>query len=232
MHIKELDIIITYPRGTVHEEKLEFITPSGGVCQKVVLSGHNMCGKTRAIQSLHDICEERDLKYFYIDGSDNIWICNYYKENYHNPNKYKSDLSSIKKYCTELFGDDTMIARDDLNEVTISYKNENGKDVIMGYISPSMKIMAAILDCAAHKESPDVLLIDHIECLHPEWQTDFHKILREFFPNTQIFIATNSGSIWDYAMSWERFLMVPPSDPRRRLYVPVAYEYHDLEDED
>jgi hypothetical protein len=227
MHIKELDIIITYPRGTVHEEKLEFITPSGGVCQKVVLSGHNMCGKTRAIQSLHDICEERDLKYFYIDGAIDVCISKYYRENYFNPNKYKSDLSSIKKYCTALFGDNTMITKDELGEVSISYENK-----IMKYISPSMKLMAEILDCAAHKESPDVLLIDHIECLHPEWQTYFHKILREFFQNTQIFIATNSGSIWDYAMSWERFLMVPPSDPRRRLYVPVAYEYHDLEDED
>jgi predicted ATP-dependent endonuclease of OLD family len=59
------------------------------------------------------------------------------------------------------------------------------------------------------------LLVDDIECLHPEWQVEYIHAINDLFPTTQVITVTNSSYIWDAHYSWERFLMLSPEDPRR-----------------
>jgi AAA domain, putative AbiEii toxin, Type IV TA system/AAA domain len=60
-----------------------------------------------------------------------------------------------------------------------------------------------------------LLLIDEPELhLHPEWQTRFVPSLRTLVPEAQVFVASHADALWDNARSYERFLLVPPNDPR------------------
>ncbi|MCC6784753.1 MAG: AAA family ATPase [Planctomycetes bacterium] len=60
-----------------------------------------------------------------------------------------------------------------------------------------------------------LLVIDEPELhLHPEWQAGILPALRELAPRAQFLVATHVDAPWNRAHSWERALLVPPSDPR------------------
>ena len=50
--------------------------------------------------------------------------------------------------------------------------------------------------------------------LHPEWRAGIMDALRALAPRAQIIVATHADEPWDQAMSFERFLLVPPDDLR------------------
>jgi predicted ATPase len=63
-----------------------------------------------------------------------------------------------------------------------------------------------------------VLLLDEPELhLHPEWQGGLLPALRTLAPDAQIIVSTHSDIIWDQVYSYERFLLGPDEDPRKRL---------------
>ncbi|MEZ4435318.1 MAG: AAA family ATPase [bacterium] len=60
-----------------------------------------------------------------------------------------------------------------------------------------------------------LLLIDEPELhLHPQWQGRVLRALRGLVPDAQMIVATHADDPWDDALSWERVLLVDPSDPR------------------
>ena len=60
-----------------------------------------------------------------------------------------------------------------------------------------------------------LLLLDEPELhLHPQWQGRVVRALRGLIPGSQLVVATHADDPWDDAMSWERRLLVPESDPR------------------
>lgn len=60
-----------------------------------------------------------------------------------------------------------------------------------------------------------MLLIDEPELhLHPQWQSAILPALRKLAPNVQMIVATHADAPWDQVMSFERRLLVPPTDPR------------------
>lgn len=65
-------------------------------------------------------------------------------------------------------------------------------------------------------ESTDgIVVIDEPELhLHAEWQAAILPALRELAPDVQFLVATHADAPWSRAMSWERALLVPATDPR------------------
>lgn len=64
-------------------------------------------------------------------------------------------------------------------------------------------------------EFDGILLIDEPELhLHREWQTALLDTLREMAPSAQLIIATHADTPWDQALSFERFFLAAPGDPR------------------
>lgn len=66
-------------------------------------------------------------------------------------------------------------------------------------------------------EFDGLLLIDEPELhLHPQWQARLLPTLRKLAPQAQIMVATHSAYPWDQALPFQRVLLLPPHDPRRR----------------
>lgn len=60
-----------------------------------------------------------------------------------------------------------------------------------------------------------LLLIDEPELhLHREWQSQLIRALTAMAPEAQLIIATHADSPWDQVMSFERFFLARPGDPR------------------
>jgi energy-coupling factor transporter ATP-binding protein EcfA2 len=60
-----------------------------------------------------------------------------------------------------------------------------------------------------------LLLFDEPELhLHPVWQATVVPALREIMPEAQIIVSTHADDPWDQAHTYERFLLVPPTDQR------------------
>ncbi|MHB8417082.1 MAG: AAA family ATPase [Myxococcales bacterium] len=60
-----------------------------------------------------------------------------------------------------------------------------------------------------------LLVIDEPELhLHPQWQGAILPALRRLAPEVQLVVATHADAPWDQAMTFERQLLVPESDPR------------------
>jgi len=67
------------------------------------------------------------------------------------------------------------------------------------------------------EEFDGLLLIDEPELhLHPQWQARLLPTLRKLVPYSQILVATHSAYPWDQALPFQRVLLLPPHDPRRR----------------
>ncbi len=76
----------------------------------------------------------------------------------------------------------------------------------------------------------DFVLIDEPEQhLHARWQQLLLPALRELSPTSQFFVATHSAEILEAALSYERFILVPDSDPRAQLSEPATPERGDRE---
>jgi predicted ATPase len=61
----------------------------------------------------------------------------------------------------------------------------------------------------------DLILIDEPEQhLHGKWQARLLPALRELSPTSQFIVATHSAEILEAALSYERYILVPDSDPR------------------
>lgn len=61
----------------------------------------------------------------------------------------------------------------------------------------------------------DFVLIDEPEQhLHGQWQARLLPALRELSPTSQFIVATHSAEILEAALSYERYILVPDSDPR------------------
>lgn len=74
-----------------------------------------------------------------------------------------------------------------------------------------------------------LLIIDEPELhLHPEWQFTAMRALRSLVPQAQVMIATHADDPWDDAFSFQRFLLVPDSDPRSAAW----REAHATEEEE
>jgi predicted ATPase len=66
-------------------------------------------------------------------------------------------------------------------------------------------------------EFDGLLLIDEPELhLHPQWQARLLPTLRKLAPKAQILVATHSAYPWDQALPFQRVLLLPANDPRRR----------------
>jgi hypothetical protein len=66
-------------------------------------------------------------------------------------------------------------------------------------------------------EFDGILLIDEPELhLHPQWQARLLPALRKLAPRAQILLATHSAYPWDQALPFQRVLLLPANDPRRR----------------
>ncbi|HSN99499.1 MAG TPA: AAA family ATPase, partial [Candidatus Nanopelagicales bacterium] len=64
-----------------------------------------------------------------------------------------------------------------------------------------------------------LLVIDEPELhLHPQWQVTILPALRELAPNAQFLVASHADAVWDQAYSFERFLLVPETDPRSEAW--------------
>lgn len=60
-----------------------------------------------------------------------------------------------------------------------------------------------------------ILIIDEPELhLHREWQTRLLDVLTAMAPHAQLIIATHADAPWDQVLSFERFFLAPPGDPR------------------
>jgi hypothetical protein len=60
-----------------------------------------------------------------------------------------------------------------------------------------------------------LLVIDEPELhLHPQWQATFLPALRDLAPDAQFIVASHADAVWEQAYSFERFLLVPETDPR------------------
>jgi ABC-type lipoprotein export system ATPase subunit len=64
-----------------------------------------------------------------------------------------------------------------------------------------------------------LLVIDEPELhLHQEWQAAILPALRALAPRAQFVVASHADAIWDQAYSFERFLLVPETDPRSQAW--------------
>ena len=64
-----------------------------------------------------------------------------------------------------------------------------------------------------------IILIDEPELhLDAQWHRVVIRTLQKLHPTSQIIVATHSEEIYDAAMSFERVLLLPADDPRRRLF--------------
>jgi hypothetical protein len=130
------------------------------------------------------------------------------------PVGYRSNLSDIQTFCRRLFGCDISLAIQNDYRSFLVRNLDKGKVSPIYHLSPGMKLYASLLDIASRRTVPQVLLVDDIECLHPEWQVEYMHMIDDLFPTTQVITVTNSSYIWDAHYPWERFLMLPPADPR------------------
>ena len=64
-----------------------------------------------------------------------------------------------------------------------------------------------------------LLVIDEPELhLHQQWQVTILPALRELAPNAQFLVASHADAVWDQAYTFERFLLVPETDPRSEAW--------------
>lgn len=69
------------------------------------------------------------------------------------------------------------------------------------------------------RKPPHVLLIDQPELhLFPQWQSQMLRALQWAAPETQIIMATTAAAPWDQAMSFERYFLCDPRDPRHESH--------------
>jgi len=84
--------------------------------------------------------------------------------------------------------------------------------------SGEMEVFTMLGWFAIRDFSQGIILIDEPELhLHTAWHRAIIRALRTVLPNTQIICATHSLEILDSAYSYERFTILPESDPRIRL---------------
>jgi hypothetical protein len=82
--------------------------------------------------------------------------------------------------------------------------------------SGELEVIAMAAPFVTRAEAFDgLLLVDEPELhLHPEWQGRVVPALRALCPDAQIIVATHADDPWDDAFTFQRFLLVPDSDPR------------------
>lgn len=62
-----------------------------------------------------------------------------------------------------------------------------------------------------------LVLMDEPELhMHAQWQAGIVRAMRQMAREAQLVLATHSPIIWDQALGFERFLLVPDDDPRSR----------------
>jgi energy-coupling factor transporter ATP-binding protein EcfA2 len=81
--------------------------------------------------------------------------------------------------------------------------------------SGEIEVLTMIGWFATRETNPDFLFIDEPELhLHSTWHRVVLRVLRKLLPKTQIICATHSKEVLDSVMSYQRFTLLPPDDPR------------------
>ena len=84
--------------------------------------------------------------------------------------------------------------------------------------SGEIEVLTMIGWFATRKTNPQFLFIDEPELhLHSTWHRVVLRVLRKLLPNTQIICATHSKEVLDSVLSYQRFTLLPPDDPRIKL---------------
>ena len=129
--------------------------------------------------------------------------------------KFRQDDTYIDADFIENIGEDT----DPYFDLFICKKDHTGKVFkvcsIDALSAGELELLQLAGSIITREVDLDLLVIDEPELhLHPQWQSGLLPALRSLLPNTQFIIATHSDLIWDQALSFERFLLVPKDDPR------------------
>src|SRR5207248_6156089 len=67
--------------------------------------------------------------------------------------------------------------------------------------------------------SQGIIFIDEPELhLDPQWHAVVLRALRKLQPYSQFIVATHSPAIYDSVFSFQRHLLIPPDDPRSRVW--------------
>lgn len=85
--------------------------------------------------------------------------------------------------------------------------------------SGQLELFITIVEAAAAKDAAPVIIIDEPELhLDPSWHRRVLHLFRTLKPGAQVIAATHSPEVFDSVRSWERHFLLPPEDPRAKLW--------------
>lgn len=100
------------------------------------------------------------------------------------------------------------------------FLNESGNRIPLDALSSGQIELFLLAGSALPgEEIPSLLCIDEPELhLDPQWHRLILRALRKLRPETQLIVGTHSPEIYEAVLSHERHFLVPPDDPRARIW--------------
>ena len=85
--------------------------------------------------------------------------------------------------------------------------------------SGQLELLGFVSDLLRSREASSIILIDEPELhMDPAWHRRLLGMFRILKPDAQVIAATHSPEIFDSVPYWQRHFLLPPDDPRARLW--------------